>query len=356
MKRKLNFNSGPSALPDEVLQHASEAVIEYNKSGLSILEIPHRGRDYEAINDESRQLVKELCGLSDDYEVLWLHGGGRLQFCMIPMNFLGQQDTAGYIVSGHWAEEAFEYATRYGNAQILATSKEENYHKLPTWPTDISDQLAYVHYTSNNTVYGTQRWGVPDCNVPLIADVSSDIFALKRDYSKCAMFYAVAQKNIGTAGATLAVIHKDMLQRIRRDMPPMLNYNAHAEKDSILNTPPVYAVYVSLLMLRWTKAKGIEAIEKENLQKSKLLYDELERNKKFKLTVTRKQDRSITNVCFSAKTIAGAKAFTELCTKNNITGIKGHKLAGGFRVALYNAVPLKNVKRLVQVMQEFEGL
>jgi len=356
MKRKLNFNAGPAALPAEVLAQASEAILAYEKSGLSILEIPHRGKEYDAINDESRELVKELCGLNDDHEVLWLHGGGRLQFCMVPMNFMSQQDSAGYIVSGHWAEEAFEYATHYGNAQILATSREENFSRLPQWPVEISKELAYVHYTSNNTIYGTQLKNVPNCKVPLICDMSSDIFSIERDYSKYSMFYAVAQKNLGAAGATLAVVHKDMLQQVKRDLPPMLSYRAHAEKNSVLSTPPVYAVYISLLMLRWIKAKGISAIEKENVAKAKLLYDELERNSKFRLTVKRKQDRSMMNVCFTSRAKKDERSFIDYCTKRNITGIAGHRLAGAFRVSLYNGIPLANVKKLVQVMQEFEAL
>lgn len=354
--RKLNFNPGPAALPAEVLQQASEAVMSYGKSGMSILEIQHRSKEYEAINEESRQLVRELCGLSDDYEILWLHGGGRLQFCMVPMNFLGPDDRAGYILSGHWAEEAFEYATHYGNAEILTTSKQDNYSMLPAWPKDISKQLRYVHYTSNNTIFGTQWKETPSCPAPLICDMSSDIFSMHRPYHKYDMFYAVAQKNLGPAGATLVVMHKDMLQRIRRDIPPMLNYKAHAEKGSILNTPAVYAVYVSLLMLRWTKAKGIAAIEKENIAKSGMLYSELERNSKFKLHVKHKHDRSMMNVCFSTKNKKDEKAFIDICSKKNIVGITGHRLAGAFRVSLYNGVPVKNVKKLVQVMQEFETL
>lgn len=353
--RKLNFNPGPAALPEEVLQQAAEAVLSYGKSGMSILEIQHRSKEYDAINEESRALVRELCSLSNDYEILWLHGGGRLQFCMVPMNFLGKKDTAGYILSGHWAEEAYEYASHYGNAKILASSKEDNYSKLPAWPAKLDKKLRYVHYTTNNTIFGTQYKHTPECNVPLICDMSSDIFSMQRDYNKYSMFYAVAQKNIGPAGATLAVVHKDMLQRIRRNAPPMLNYKAQAEKNSVLNTPAVYAVYVSLLMLRWTKAKGLATIEKENIAKANILYDELERNSKFKLHVKRKEDRSTINVCFSAKNKKEEQAFIDICSKKNITGITGHRLAGAFRVSLYNGVPVKNVKKLVQVMQEFEN-
>ncbi|MBA3827900.1 MAG: 3-phosphoserine/phosphohydroxythreonine transaminase [Taibaiella sp.] len=354
MKRKINFNAGPAILPEEVLKHAAEAVIEYNNSGLSILEISHRGKAFDNIIQESCELISELCGLNNDHTVLWMHGGGRLQFSMIPMNFLAQNGSAGYIDSGHWAEEALEYATYYGDVQILASSKEHTYNRLPQWPEHISKDLAYLHYTTNNTIYGTQYKNVPDCKVPLIADMSSDIFSCKRDYASYAMFYAAAQKNIGPAGCAVAVIRKDMLQRVVRDLPPMLRYQAHAEQGSVLNTPPVFAIYASLLMLRWTKAKGIAAIEKENNQKAELLYSEVERNSLFHANVKRKEDRSTMNVCFTAKNKDDESAFLNFCEMQNIIGIKGHRSAGGFRVSIYNAMPLKDVQKLVSVMQEYE--
>lgn len=353
-QRKLNFNAGPAALPQEVLQQASAAVLDYNGTGLSVLELPHRGRDFKEILEESKELVKELCGLSNDYEVLWLHGGGRLQFCMVPMNFLWQEDSAGYIDSGHWAEEALEYAMHYGDVQILASSKEDNYNRLPQWPDDIPEALSYVHYTTNNTIYGTQWHNTPHCNVPLIADMSSDIFCTRRDYSRYAIFYAAAQKNIGPAGVALAVVHRDMLGRIKRELPPMLSYKAHAAQNSILNTSPVFAVYASLLMLRWTKAKGIDAIEADNRLKAQLLYDEVERNALFNPFVTHKPDRSIMNVCFTAINNEIEKSFLQYCEQKNIVGVKGHRSVGGFRASLYNCVTVNAVQQLIVVMKEFE--
>jgi len=351
---KINFGPGPVALPQEVLQQASEAIINYNGSGLSILEIPHRGKAFDEILEESKTIVKELCGLNDDYEILWLHGGGRLQFCMIPMNFLTAQTTAGYLDSGAWSAEAIEYARYYGNVQVLSSSKTDNYTHLPAWPSLIPDDLAYVHFTTNNTIYGTQWKSIPKTEAPLIADMSSDIFSCKRDYTNCSAFYAVAQKNIGPAGATLAVLRKDLLKKANKNVPPMLSYAQHAAKHSVLNTPPVFAIYVSLLMLRWTKAKGIEAIEKENNAKAALLYNELDRNKLFKPIVVHQEDRSDMNICFIAADKRHEQEFSLFCEEHGIVGIEGHRTVGGFRVSIYNAITLQQVQTLVQVMKTFE--
>lgn len=351
---KINFGPGPATLPQEVLRQASEAIIDYNGSGLSILEIPHRGKAFDAILEESKALVKELCGLNNDYEILWLHGGGRLAFCMIPMNFLTKETTAGYVDSGAWSAEAIEYARYYGNVQVLSSSVQDNYTHLPEWPGNILKDLAYVHFTTNNTIYGTQWKSIPKTDVPLIADMSSDIFSCKRDYTNCSAFYAVAQKNIGPAGATLAVLHKDLLKKATKAVPPMLNYAKQAAKHSVLNTPPVFAIYVSLLMLRWTKAKGIEAIEKENKSKAALLYNELERNRLFKPVVSNPDDRSMMNACFVATEKEYERAFSLFCDEQDIVGIEGHRTVGGFRVSMYNAITLQNVERLVQVMKQFE--
>lgn len=348
-----NFNSGPAALPPAVLQEAAAAVLDYNNTGLSILGIPHRGKLFDDILTESKALVKELCGLDDDYEILWLHGGGRLQFCMIPMNFLGETETAGYIDSGYWSSEAIGYAKHYGHVSLLASSRDVNYSHLPAWPANIPSDLAYLHITTNNTIYGTQWQNIPKTEVPLIADMSSDIFSRQRVYTNCAMFYAVAQKNIGPAGATLAVVRKDMLQHIKRKLPPMLSFAAHAEKNSVLNTPPVFAIYTSMLYLRWTKAKGIEAIERENTAKAALLYEEIGRNSLFHTAVAA-GDRSTMNVCFAAGNAQHEQGFINFCAQNGITGIEGHRSVGAFRVSMYNAISLQDVQYLVNVMQEFE--
>jgi phosphoserine aminotransferase len=270
------------------------------------------------------------------------------------MNFLGEADVAGYIDTDHWSLNAIEYARYYGNAEVLASSRENNYNRLPLWPDNIPSHLSYLHYTSNNTIYGTQWHEVPKCNVPLIADMSSDIFCSRRDYKNCGLFYAAVQKNAGAAGVTLVVIHKDMLQRVKRNLPSMLDYRAQVKENSVLNTSPVFAIYTSLLMLRWTKKQGIDTLEKENKQKADLLYNELERNSLFNLFVQNKDDRSMMNVCFTAIDPGTEASFLSFCDKRNIVGIKGHRSIGGFRVSLYNAVTKKATERLTQVMMEFE--
>lgn len=355
MQTKINFNAGPAALPPEVLYEAAKAVNKYKKTGLSILELPHRGKEFADIIAESKQLVIELCGLDDNYEVLWLHGGGRQQFFMIPMNFLPEDGSAGYIDSGRWAEESLEYASHYGDVQVLASSKKDNYAHLPDWPAKVPKQLAYVHCTTNNTIYGTQWHNIPEIkNVPLVADMSSDILSRKHDYTRYALFYAAVQKNIGTPGIALTVIRKDMLGRIVRSLPPMLDYSAQVKENSILNTANVFGIYVSLLMLRWTKKKGIATIEKENKQKSKLLYDAIDKSNSFTAHVKEKTHRSMMNVCFTAKTEKMEKAFLQLCDENDIIGINGHRSVGGFRASLYNAVSLDSVERLVEIIRAFD--
>jgi phosphoserine aminotransferase len=354
MQRKINFNAGPAEMPPEVLHEASKAVKKYSDTGLSILELPHRGKDFMDILEESKSLVRELCGLDNSYEVLWLQGGGRLQFSMIPMNFLPEKGSAGYIDSGHWSSAAIDDARHFGDVQVLASSKADNYNHLPEWPGKIPAQLAYLHMTTNNTIYGTQWRTTPKTKMPLIADMSSDILSCRRDYTQYAMFYAAAQKNLGAAGTALAVIRKDLLDATGRTLPPMLTYKAHVKENSVLNTANVFGVYVSLLMLRWIKAKGIDAIERENKNKAHLIYDAIDSSSIFTANIKEKTHRSIMNACFTANTPEVEKGFLEVCDRYNIVGIKGHRSAGGFRVSLYNAIPQESVELLVDLMKRFE--
>jgi len=348
--RKIFFGPGPAKLPEAVLAEAAAGVVSYKDTGLSILEIPHRGKAFEAILEESKALVKELCGIGDDYEVLWLQGGGRHQFAMVPMNFLGAGQTAGYIDSGHWSADAMGAAKYYGQVDVLASSKEDNYTHLPAWPAAISKELAYVHMTTNNTIYGTQWPSIPDCEVPLIADMSSDIFSVQRDYSKCALFYAVVQKNIGASGATLVVVRKEMLSRIQRTLPDSLNYAAQAKAKSLLNTPPVFSIYTSLLMLRWIKNKGMETVEKENRDKATLLYQCLEQSSAFELIVS-PESRSLMNVVFRGTDAATEEKIRTAFKEAGIEGVDGHRSVGGFRASLYNAVSLEDTRKLVSVIE-----
>lgn len=353
MERKINFNAGPAELPGEVLHDVGRAIHHYKRTGLSILELPHRSEEFIEIVDEANQLVRELCGLGEEYDILWLHGGGRMQFCMLPMNLLSEGKTAAYIESGLWAKEAIKYAGHYGKVQVAATSEPDGYNSLPRWPSKISPKPAYLHITTNNTIHGTQFHEIPESSAPLVADMSSDIFGQARDYSRFAMFYATAQKNLGVPGLALAVINKETLQKSARDLPPLLSYREQAKENSIVNTANVFAIYTSLLMLRWTKARGLATLEHDNRRKAAMLYDLLDSSSVFRPRVTERADRSIMNVCFTT-TKAHEARFLALCDKNNIVGIKGHRYTGGFRVSLYNPVGVDAVETLVSLMREYE--
>jgi phosphoserine aminotransferase len=354
MMRKVNFNAGPAALPQEVLLEASQAVQDYNGTGLSILELPHRGPQFKAILQESNNLVRELCNIDANYEVLWLQGGGRMQFTMLPMNFLPSNGAVAYMDSGHWANEAIAYARYYGQVDVLGSTRHVLYQHLPAWPFDIGNHYSYVHYTTNNTIYGTQFFEIPGASVPIVGDMSSDIYCMKRDYTKYAMFYAAAQKNLGTPGLSLVVIHRDFLATAHPNLPPMLSYKAHVQEGGVLNTANVSGIYISLLMLRWLKAKGIDSIEDNNRRKAALLYGRLDNSSVFKPCVTQPEHRSLMNVTFSIVDKDLEARFVALCEANGVLGIEGHRSIGGFRVSLYNAIELSDVETLVQLMQEFE--
>jgi phosphoserine aminotransferase len=350
----INFGAGPAALPASVVAEAAQAVLNYNNTGLSILEIPHRGTDlFPAILAESTSLVLSLTGLSaDEYEVLWLQGGGRMQFAMIPMNFLPKGKRAGYIDSGHWAYDAQLYASQVGDVLCLGSTRDINYTSLPQVAT-IPEDLAYLHFTTNNTIYGTQWQQFPHTSVPLIADMSSDIFAQQRDYSQFDLFYAVAQKNIGAAGVTLVVVKKKFLQQSIHGLPPILDYKAHVQQQSVLNTPPVFNIYVSLLTLRWIAQKKLPILDQENRLKAALLYQEIDRNTLLKPIAT-KEDRSLMNVVFATVSLPLENELLHFCQQKGIEGIAGHRSVGGFRVSLYNAITVAQTERLVSVLQEFE--
>jgi phosphoserine aminotransferase len=348
----INFDAGPAALPREVLEQASAAILDYNNSGLSILEIPHRGRLFEAILNEANVRVKELLELGDDYEVLWLQGGGRLQFSMVPMNFLAEDATAGYIESGHWAAEALKNAQLYGHTQVLGSSKADKFAYVPDWGT-VPKELAYLHLTSNNTIYGTQFFRFPDTSVPVVADMSSELFSRTLDYKKFDLIYAVAQKNIGPAGVTLVIVRKSMLEQQKRALPEILSYRDVAKHNSVLNTPPVFAIYCSLLMLRWIGNIGMEEMERRNNEKAGLLYDAIDNSKLF-YGVAQKEHRSKMNACFRAHDEQHTQVFLDFAKSRNITGIKGHRSVGGFRVSLYNAISVADVQRLVATMKDYE--
>lgn len=349
---KHNFGAGPGILPHEVLKQAAAAVVDFNGIGLSILEISHRSPEFEAVLDEAVKLVKELFSVPEGYSVLFLQGGASTQFAMIPYNLLPEGGKAAYLESGVWANKALKEAKYFGEAQIVATAKEANFTYIPK-DFEIPADAAYFHITSNNTIYGTQLHKFFPSPVPVVCDMSSDIFSRKINVADFGLIYAGAQKNMGPAGVTLVIVKDDILGKSGRKIPSMFNYQTQIEGGSMYNTPPVFAIYVSMLTLNWLKSKGgVEAIEKENEAKAKVLYEEIDRNPLFK-GVCVPEDRSNMNVCFVTENPELEKPFLKLCDEKGIVGIKGHRSAGGFRASIYNALPITSVYVLIDTMREF---
>jgi phosphoserine aminotransferase len=349
---KHNFGAGPGILPHEVLKQASEAVVDLNGIGLSILEISHRSAEFEAVLDEAVSLVKELFGVPEGYSVLFLQGGASTQFAMVPYNLLPSTGKAAYLETGVWANKAIKEAKYFGETVVVATTKEDNFKHIAK-DFEIPADAAYFHVTSNNTIYGTQLQKFPKSPVPMVCDMSSDIFSRKVNVADFGVIYAGAQKNMGPAGTTLVIVKNDILGKVDRKIPSMFNYQTQIEGGSMYNTPPCFAIYVSMLTLRWLKAKGgVEAIEKENDAKAALLYAEIDSNPFFK-GVCVPEDRSKMNVCFLTENPEHEKPFLKLCEEKDIIGVKGHRSAGGFRASIYNALPITSVQVLVDVMREF---
>jgi len=348
-----NFNAGPSILPPTVLEEASKAILNFNNSGLSILEIGHRTPLFESVMNEAISLVKELMNLDDDHEVLFMHGGATVQFMEVPMNLLNENETAAYADTGVWSTKAIKEAKLFGNVDVVCSSKDHNYNYIPK-DFAIPANASYFHITTNNTIYGTQWHEIPKVNMPLIADMSSDILSRKMDFNSFGLIFAGAQKNMGAAGTNLVVVNKNILGKVKRPIPAIMDYRNHIEAKSMLNTPPVFAIYVSMLTLRWLRENGgVEAMEQLNAQKATMLYNAIDNSKNFKPTAV-KEDRSSMNVCFVMEDAEKEKAFLDFAKQNNIYGIKGHRSVGGFRASLYNALPLKSVEYLVEKMEEFE--
>ncbi|MCO5249496.1 MAG: 3-phosphoserine/phosphohydroxythreonine transaminase [Chitinophagales bacterium] len=345
-----NFGAGPCILPQEVFKQAADGVLDLNGIGMSILEISHRSQDFDIIIKRAQSLVKELLGVPEGYSVLFLQGGASLQFSMIPMNFLPENGKAAYLDTGVWSYKAMKEAKLFGNPFAVASSKDKNYNYIPQ-NFEVPEDVAYFHITTNNTIYGTEIFEDYDVNVPLIADMSSDIFSRKIDVSKYDLIFAGAQKNMGPAGATLVIIKDEFLEKRARVIPTMLDYKTHVDKDSLFNTPPVFSIYVSMLNLEWLKAQGgVEAIEKKNIEKANLLYKTIEEHPLFTPNVA-EDSHSRMNVTFTAINEDVEQRFLKACQENGIVAIKGHRDAGGFRASLYNALPLSSVKVLVEVMK-----
>jgi phosphoserine aminotransferase len=352
---KHNFGAGPSILPREVFEEAGRAVINYNDTGLSILEIGHRTKTFQAVIDEALHTLKELMHLDADHEVLFLHGGASTQFFQVPMNLLDEKRTAAYTDTGIWGAKAIKEAKLYGNVNVVCSSRADNYTHLPK-TFDVPNDVAYLHLTTNNTIYGTQWQDLSlfyNKGVPLVADMSSDILSRDLDFNRFDLIYAGAQKNIGAAGVNVVVVKKDILGKVSRPLPTMMDYHNHIEAGSLLNTPPVFPIYVCMLTLRWLKNKGgVAAIEKVNNEKARLFYDTIDALPMFRGTVA-KEDRSKMNAVFVAQDEAVEKELLMLCEQEGMIGVKGHRTVGGFRVSMYNALPLESVQAITDLLKYF---
>ena len=352
--KKHNYSAGPCILPQEVFEKSAQAILDFNNSGLSILEISHRSKDFVAVMEEARALVLELLGLEGKgYQALFLAGGASLEFLMVPYNLMKVDGKAAYLDTGTWANNAIKEAKHFGETVIVGSSKAENYNHIPknySIPADAS----YFHCTSNNTIFGTQMKSFPKTNIPVVCDMSSDIFSRNLDFTQFDVIYAGAQKNMGPAGTTLVVIKEEILGKSGRTIPGMLDYQQHIAKESMYNTPPVFPVYASLLTLQWLKNQGgITAIEKINEAKANLLYTEIDRNPLFK-GVSLVEDRSLMNVTFVLANETHQEKFDAMWKAVGISGLAGHRSVGGYRASIYNAMPIESIQVLVDVMKELE--
>jgi len=352
--KKHNFSAGPSILPKEVLEDASKSVLELDNTGLSLIEISHRSKEFISIMEEATARVLKITELQNKgYKAIFVQGGASLQFLMTAYNLL--EAKAAYINTGTWSVKAIKEAKLLGNVLEISSSQDKNFNYIPEM-NNIPNDIDYLHITTNNTIFGTQYKSFPDCSPPLIADMSSDIFSRKIDFSKFDLFYAGAQKNMGPAGVTLVVIKESLLNKVSRKIPTMLNYSSYIKADSMLNTPPVFAVYTTLLNLRWIESQGgINELEKRNLKKAELLYAEIDRNSFFN-GFAEVKDRSHMNVTFTLNNENLSDDFNKICENNNISGIKGHRSVGGYRASIYNALTIESINVLINCMQQFEKL
>ena len=352
--KKYNFYAGPAILPQEVFEKTAQAILDFNGLGLSLMEISHRTKDFQAVMDEAEALFKELLHIPEGYSVLFLGGGASLQFCMVPYNFLEKK--AAYLNTGTWSKKAIKEAKAFGETLVVASSEADNFTYIPKGY-EVPADVDYFHITTNNTIFGTELHADPDVDVPMIADMSSDIFSRPIDVSKYICIYGGAQKNLAPAGVTFVIVKNEALGKVSRYIPTMLNYQTHVDKCSMFNTPPVVPIYAALQTLRWIKSEGgVPEMQRRAKERADLLYAEIDRNKCFRGTVTVKEDRSYMNICFvMADEYKELEAdFLKLATEEGLVGIKGHRSVGGFRASCYNAMPIEGVRKLVACMQEFE--
>ena len=356
MNRALNFNAGPAALPEWALKEAQNELLNFRNTGMSVMELSHRSNDYEAVHNEAISSLRSLLSIPEDYEVLFLQGGASLQFSMVPMNLLKEGQTAYYAQTGVWSEKALKEAKKVGKTEVVISSKENNYKNIPALDAaTIPSDAAYLHITSNNTIYGTQWHEFPTgLQVPLIADMSSDILCKPFDIKQFDLVYAGAQKNLGPSGVTVVIMKKELLSRSNDELPTILNYNTHAKNNSLFNTPPTFGIYLLSLVLKWVEQQGgLEAIEKINNQKASLLYDEIDQSEGFYNGHADVDSRSTMNVTFTLTSEEATKSFLAQAKEAGFVGLNGHRSVGGCRASIYNAVPVENVERLAQFMREF---
>lgn len=349
MSKIHNFSAGPAILPQEVIQNCSDAILNFAGTNLSLIEVSHRSKEFVAVMNEARSLVKKIMKLGDDYEVMYLQGGASMQFVMTAMNLL--ETKAAYTKTGTWAKNAIKEAQAFGKVDVLGSSEDKNFSYIPK-DFVISEDYDYFHCTSNNTISGTQMQAFPVCPTSLVCDMSSDIFSRDLDFSQFDLIYAGAQKNMGPAGTTLIVVKKSILGKVSRHIPTILTYQTHIDKESMFNTPSVFAVYGCLQTLKWIDKQGLSNIEKINTDKANLLYNAIDGNDSFEGT-TATEDRSKMNVTFVLKDESKNAAFLDACAEAKINGIKGHRSVGGFRASMYNALGLESVQALVDVMNKF---
>ena len=351
--KKHNFSAGPCILPKEVLKEASQAILNFNNDNLSLIEISHRSKPFTDVMKKAIALVKELLEVPEGYSVLFLQGGASLEFLMVPFNLMKEGGKAAYTNTGAWAKKAITEAKSLGDTVVVGDSSDKNYNYIPKGY-EIPNDVDYFHCTSNNTIYGTQMKNFPTVPTLMVCDMSSDIFSRTIEVSKFDLIYAGAQKNMGPAGTTLVIVKDEILGKTGRKIPTMLNYNTHISKGSMFNTPPVFAIYVSMLTLQWLKDfGGVEAIEKTNQEKADLLYSEIDRNPLFEGTAN-KEDRSNMNVCFLLTDSSKEEMFNKMWQEAGINGLKGHRSVGGYRASLYNALPNESVQILVNIMRKLE--
>lgn len=357
MTRAFNFNAGPAALPEAVLLQAQKELLNFNGTGMSVMELSHRSKEYEKVHQNAQAQLRKLMGIPEDYEILFLQGGASLQFSMIPMNLLTEEKVGYYVLSGSWSEKALKEAEKIGATAVLASSKEENYRSIPTLNYDqLPDDAAYLHITSNNTIYGTQWQGFPNTSVPLVADMSSDILNKPIEVEQFGLIYAGAQKNLGPSGVTVVIVKKNLISQPLKHLPTMLNYQTYSSNNSLYNTPPTFAIYLLKLVLDWVeKEGGLTAMATRNGEKTKCLYDVIDESEGFYNGHATKESRSNMNITFTLPTEELTNEFLYLAQEKGFIGLAGHRSVGGCRASIYNAVPLEHVEQLANFMKYFRN-